>query len=63
MYHTGKITTSIEGKCGSCKYYVPKIKKDSRMDIIVEYCNGKCSLAVNTKYRQRTDSCKKYVMK
>lgn len=63
MYHTGKITTNTKGKCGSCKYYEPKIKKDNRMKIMVEYCNGKCLLATDTKYRQRTESCKKFESK
>lgn len=60
MYHTGEITTNLNGKCGSCKYYEPKIKKDIRMGIMVEYCNGKCLIATKCKYRQRTDKCKKY---
>lgn len=60
MYHTGKITTNVKGKCGSCKHYKPLIKKDARMGFMVEYCRGRCNIAKKCNYRQRTETCKKY---
>ncbi|MDF2800839.1 MAG: hypothetical protein K0S61_742 [Anaerocolumna sp.] len=54
MRFTGKDTTNIDNKCGSCKYYEPLIKKN------IIWSRGKCTNTKKCGYRQRTDSCKKY---
>jgi hypothetical protein len=46
----------VSGKCGSCAYYEPVIKKQH--GIMTEFARGSCGIT-NT-YKQRTEKCIKY---
>lgn len=61
---TGKRSTNLVGKCGSCKFYIPHAIKTWKLEtdtMILEACRGSCMLKNKARYKQRTDTCKRFV--
>lgn len=57
MRFTGKADTDVNGKCDNCLYYEPLFKQLYSMQ--TKHCRGRCGL--NKKYKQRTETCKKFL--
>lgn len=56
--------TDLNGKCHECYMYRPLIKVDDRTGIETMFARGKCLYPYKKDtYKQRTDSCKKFLKK
>lgn len=53
----GKQGINLDNKCACCKNYKPLIKKWNGIETM--FARGSCIL--NVTYKQRTESCKKYI--
>lgn len=64
MRETGYPDTNLKGKCHECYMYKPLVKTCHRTGIKTKFARGKC-MYPNRKntYRQRTETCKKFVKK
>jgi len=60
MICTGYAKTDTKHKCDKCNYYLASHKNYTNLGKVL-MCHGVC--VFTNKYKQRTDSCKKFEVK